>query len=130
MPNLRIEHIAFNVSDPVAMADWYVENLGMRIARQGDAPQHVRFLADTAGKTVVEIYNNPGAPIPDYAGMNPFTLHVAFHADDPDAAKAALVAAGATFVDQSELPDGSRLMFLRDPWGLTVQLVRRAKPLL
>ena len=130
MPNLRIEHIAFNVSDPVAMAAWYVDNLGMRVARKGDAPQHVHFLADTAGATVIEIYNNPVDPVPDYAGMNPFRMHVAFHADDPDAAKAALVAAGATFVDQSELPDGSRLMFLRDPWGLTVQLVRRAKPLL
>src|SRR5215203_3650564 len=118
MPNLRIEHIAFNVSDPVAMAAWYVDNLGMRVARKGDAPQHVHFLADTAGATVIEIYNNPADPVPDYAGMNPFRMHVAFHADDPDAAKAALVAAGATFVDQSELPDGSRLMFLRDPWGL------------
>ena len=130
MPNLRIEHVALNVSDPVEMAAWYVEHLGMRVVRKGEAPQHVHFLADTAGATVIEIYNNPADPVPDYAAMNPFRLHVAFHADDPDAAKQALVSAGAAFVDQSELPDGSRLMFLRDPWGLTLQLAKRAKPLL
>ena len=27
----RFEHVAINVTDPVAMADWYCENLGMKI---------------------------------------------------------------------------------------------------
>jgi glyoxylase I family protein len=130
MPNLRIEHVALNVSDPVAVAAWYVEHLGMRVVRKGDSPQHIHFLADAAGATVVEIYNNPVDPIPNYATMNPMRFHIAFHADDPDAAKQALVAAGATFLDQSQLPDGSRLMMLRDPWGLPLQLAKRAKSLL
>jgi hypothetical protein len=28
------------------------------------------------------------------------------------------------------MPDGSRLMMLRDPWGLPLQLAKRAKSLL
>ena len=50
--------------------------------------------------------------------------------DDPDAAMAELVGAGATLVDQQTLADGSRLVMLRDPWGLPLQLCKRTTPLL
>jgi predicted enzyme related to lactoylglutathione lyase len=69
-------------------------------------------------------------PIPDYASMHPMRFHVAFAADDPDAARAELVAAGATFVEEQKLPDGSRLLMLRDPWGLPLQLCKRTTPML
>jgi glyoxylase I family protein len=130
MPPLRIEHVALNVSDPVAIAAWYVEHLGMRVVRKTGSPQHIHFLADAAGATVLEIYNNPADAIPDYASMHPMRFHVAWHTDDPDATKAALLAAGATFVDEPKLTDGSRIMMLRDPWGLPLQLAKRAKSLL
>ncbi len=130
MPNLNVEHIAWNVADPVAMATWYVEHLGMRVVRSVPTPPHVHFLADAGGRVVVEIYNNPTDPIPDYASMHPLRFHVAFAADDLDAVRAALVAAGATFVDEQTLPDGTRLVMLRDPWGLALQLARRIPPLL
>lgn len=130
MPITRIEHVACNVADPVAIAAWYVRHLGMRVARHGGGPTEVHFLADAAGATVLEFYNNPAAAIPDYASLHPMQMHVAFASDDPDGDAAALEAAGATRVDTSDLPDGSRLVMMRDPWGLAVQLVRRAAPLL
>jgi len=130
MPNLNVEHIAWNVADPVAMAAWYVEHLGMRVVRSVPTPPYIHFLADASGRVVVEIYSNPADAIPDYAAMHPLRFHVAFAADDPDAASDLLVAAGATFVDEQTLADGSRLLMLRDPWGLAVQLVRRATALL
>ncbi|MPY90772.1 MAG: VOC family protein [Luteitalea sp.] len=127
---MSIEHVAYNVADPVAMAAWYVEHLGMRIVRKVDTTVHTHFLADASGAVVIEIYNNPADPIPDYASMHPLRFHVAFAADDPDAAKAALLDAGATFVEEQRLVDGSRLLMLRDPWGLALQLCKRARPLL
>jgi glyoxylase I family protein len=130
MPALNVEHFACNVSDPVAMAAWYVEHLGMRIVRKISAPPHIHFLADANGRVVVEIYSNPVDPIPDYSSMHPMRFHLAFAAPDPDAARTALVAAGATFVDEQTLADGSRLVMLRDPWGLALQLCARATPLL
>ena len=57
--------------------------------------------------------------------MHPMRFHLAFAAGDPDAARAALVAAGATFVEEQALADGSRLLMLRDPWGLPLQLCKR-----
>jgi glyoxylase I family protein len=130
MPSLNVEHLACNVSDPAAMAAWYVEHLGMRIVRRLPTAPHIHFLADASGRVVIEIYCNAADPVPDYASMHPLRFHVAFAADDPDAARAALVAAGATFVDEQTLADGSRLMMLRDPWGLAVQLCKRTTPLL
>jgi glyoxylase I family protein len=130
MPVLNVEHIAWNVSDPVAMAAWYVEHLGMRIVRRVPTPQQVHFLADSNGRVVIEIYSNPVDPIPDYSSMHPMRLHLAFAAPDPEAARTALVAAGATLVDEQSLADGSRLVMLRDPWGLAIQLCARATPLL
>ena len=109
MPTLNLEHFACNVSDPAAMAGWYVEHLGMRIVRQSSEAPHIHFLADAAGRAVIEIYRNASDPIPDYAAMNPMRFHVAFATDDPDASRAALVAAGATFVEERTMPDGSRL---------------------
>jgi glyoxylase I family protein len=130
VPISRIEHIAFNVADPVAAAAWYVQHLGMRVARYGGGPTEIHFLADAAGASVVELYHNPAAAVPDFAAMHPMQMHVAFAADDPDAEAARLQAAGATLEDGSDLPDGSRLVMLRDPWGVPVQLVRRSTPLL
>jgi len=62
--------------------------------------------------------------------MHPLRFHIAFAAADPDAARAALVAAGATLVDERTMPDGSRLIMLRDPWGIALQLCNRPTPLL
>lgn len=130
MPVLNVEHIACNVSAPAAMAAWYVEHLGMRIVRRIEVAPHVHFLADAQGRVVLEIYNNVLDPVPDYRAMHPLRFHLAFAASDPDAARAALVAAGATAVDELTQPDGSRLLMLRDPWGLPLQLCRRTTPLL
>jgi glyoxylase I family protein len=130
LPALRLEHVAFNVADPAAVAAWYVANLGMRVVYKTDTPPHMHFLADASGSMLIEFYGNPISPVPDYAAKHPTELHVAFAAPDPDAARAELVAAGATFVDETPLPNGAKLVMLRDPWGLALQLCKRATPLL
>jgi glyoxylase I family protein len=130
LPALRLEHIAFNVADPKAVVSWYVEHLSMRIVRKVDVPPYMHFLADASGQTVLELYGNTAARVPDYQAMNPLELHVAFASDDPDADRDALVRAGATAVDEQRLTDGTRLLMLRDPWGLALQLCKRTTPLL
>jgi len=49
---------------------------------------------------------------------------------DPDADTKTLVSAGATLVQDLHLDDGSHLVMLRDPWGLALQLCKRAVPML
>jgi catechol 2,3-dioxygenase-like lactoylglutathione lyase family enzyme len=130
MPTLNLEHFACNVTEPAAMAAWYVEHLGMRVVRLSPVPSQIHFLADAAGRAVIEIYRNTEDPLPDYTAMNPIRFHIAFATADPDASRAALVAVGATFVEERMAPDGSRLLMLRDPWGMPLQLCKRPTPLL
>jgi len=127
---MNIEHIAINVSDPVALADWYVRHLGMRVVRQRDGPPFTRFIADAAGRVVLEVYHQD-APVPDYAALHHFVFHVAYSSADVAADRARLLAAGATpATDVTRSPDGDVMTFLRDPWGVVIQLVRRGRPLM
>ncbi len=126
---MRIEHLAFNVADPVAVADWYVRHFGLRIVRHLPEPNQTHFLADE-GSTVLEIYCNPPDQVPDYASMDPLQFHLAFASEDPTADAARLVNAGASHVAEVRPGDGSLLLMLRDPWGIAFQLCRRSEPLL
>ncbi len=128
---IRLEHVALNVADPIQMAQWYVDNLGMKILREGPAPAHARFLADADGNMMLEIYRNPPEAVPDYASMDPLVLHVAFLVDDVEAIRSKLLAAGATATDEITVtPAGDKMTMLRDPWGVAIQFIRRANPML
>jgi catechol 2,3-dioxygenase-like lactoylglutathione lyase family enzyme len=127
---MKLEHVALLVQDPVAVARWYEEHLGMRVVRSGDAPGHARFLADGPGTCVLEIYAG-ALPVPDYGTMDPALLHVAFATEDVEKTRERLIAAGASAAgDVVATPSGDRFAMLRDPWGLPLQLACRSRPLL
>ena len=127
---MKLEHIAINVPEPAAMAQWLVDNLGMRIVLATDESPYMHFVADEAG-TMFELYNNPTAPMPDYANMNPFNLHFAFSSADIESDFQRLIDAGATAEGEiTTNPAGDKLAFLRSPWHVTIQFVQRRKPLL
>lgn len=128
---IRLEHVAINVQDPVAMAKWYCQNLGMKVVREGPAPANARFLSDAGGNMMLEIYHNPPDAVPDYASMNPLSLHIAFMVDDVQTLRQKLVAAGATVHEDVYATDsGDQIVMLRDPWGVPIQFLKRAKPML
>jgi catechol 2,3-dioxygenase-like lactoylglutathione lyase family enzyme len=126
---MKMEHIALNVSDPVAMTTWYREHLGFEIARSMATPPYTHFLRESGGTVMLEIYHNPPDQVPSYSQMNPLLLHLAFVSTGPEADKLRLLAAGATLVKEEHLTDGSHLVMMRDPWGLAIQLCRRGTPL-
>jgi catechol 2,3-dioxygenase-like lactoylglutathione lyase family enzyme len=127
---MRIEHLALNVADPVAMAEWYCEHLGFSITRKSENVPFTHFLTDSFGTAMIEIYNNPPKDVPDYAAMNPLLLHIAFVSADPETDKQRLLTAGAKFVEEVRPDEGSHLIMMRDPWGVPIQLCKRANPML
>ena len=127
---MKIEHFALNVKDPVAVASWYKEHMGLETVRKMDTAPYTHFLGDKSGYIMIEIYNNPPENVPDYKNMEPLLLHIAFVSNDPEKDKTRLIAAGATFVEDVHLPDGSLLIMMRDPWGLAIQLCKRGKPMI
>ena len=127
---MNFEHIALDVADPVCMADWYAKHLGLLIVKETGQPVNGRFIAEETGRVMLEIYSNPKVTPPDYAAMDPLILHVAFPTDDVKGTRERLISVGATAVDEVTISDdGDKLAMLRDPWGLAIQLVKRAKPL-
>ena len=128
---MKIEHLALQVPDPVALARWYHDHLGLSIKRSQTESPFGQFLADDGGAVMLEFYNNPRAMVPDYRAIDPLVLHVAFWADDVAGTRARLIAAGATAEGEViETPAGDHLAMLRDPWGIPIQFVRRVAPMI
>lgn len=125
---MKLEHVALNVEDPAGMAEWYSQHLRMRVVFVGDEPLHIHFLADEAG-SMIELYHNTDAELPDYAGIHRFNLHFAFAVDDIAAQRDRLVAAGATTEGDIVDMGAGEILFMRDPWHVPIQLVKRPKPL-
>lgn len=127
---MKIEHVAWNVSDPNAMARWYVEHLGFTVKRRFVEPPYGHFLADDSGTVMVELYSRSDAPVPDYAAQHPAVLHLALVSHNVEADLARLEQAGGKLVGAIDRqPNGDVLAFVRDPWGFTLQLVQRAQPM-
>ena len=127
---MNIEHFAINVPEPIAAAQWYVRHLGMRVARAISEAPFTHFLADESGRVVVEMYGHTKAPVPDYRAMDPLVFHIAFTTTDVRGTLDRLLAAGATSASEVIFtPTGDEMTFLRDPWGVALQLVKRPAPL-
>ena len=129
--SIRFEHFALNVADPVGMAKWYCQNLGMKVLRSAEPPYNTQFIADAGENVTIEVYSNPDIEVPDYASMHPALLHVAFMVDNVKEIRDKLVAAGATVdTDVTVIDNGDELVMLRDPWGVPIQFVKRAEAML
>ena len=131
LKDVKIEHAAYQIPDPTAAAQWYVTHLGMTVKRSQRESPFVHFLADDGDAVMLEFYNNPKVPPPDRRAIDPLIMHIAFRADDVTAARARLIAAGATPEgDILVTESGDQLAMLRDPWGLPIQLAKRQVPMI
>jgi glyoxylase I family protein len=128
---MKIEHLAFNVDDALAMGRWYVEHLGFKVMRRTVEPPYAHFLADDSGTVMIEIYQNAAAPVPDYRNTNPLVLHLALVSIDIESDVSRLSREGAKLVDAVQKNEhGDELAMLQDPWGFAIQLVKRASPMI
>ena len=112
------------------MANWYIENLGLKPVKRDESAPFTSFLADDSEQVMLEIYRNPPDSIPDYHSMDPLMLHLAFVSEKPAEDKERLTRAGATFISERRFEDGTHLVMLKDPWGISIQLCKRGRPML
>jgi glyoxylase I family protein len=127
---MKIEHFAWDVAEPEKLAAWYVENLGFKIVRQNLEKAGMHFLTDDTHSVCIEIYRNTSIEKTDLAGMHPLVMHLALVSEDPEADRVRLMAAGATLESVDKFDDGTHLVMLKDPWGVSLQLCKRGVPLL
>ena len=129
-PNLSMEHVALNIPSATRMAEWYTQHLNMTIVRKIDVFE-TTFLADASGRVVLELYSNPDLPMLDHASLHPSALHLAFVVEKVEETRNRLSAAGASVVQDIFTTDaGDEMMMLKDPWGITLQFIRRAESML
>lgn len=127
---MKFEHFALNVADAPAAALWYEAHLGLRVIKKMEEPPFMTFLADDSGTVMIELYSNPKGETLDFGKLHPLAVHLALVSDDPDADRDRLVKAGAKVISDDVLPDGSHLVMVKDPWGLALQLCKRATPMI
>ncbi len=127
---MKFEHFALNVPDAPTTSLWYEMHLGLQVKKKMTESPFMTFLADDSGTVMLEIYSNPKGETLDFRTLHPLAVHLALVSEEPDADKARLIAAGATEVSDDILPDGSHLVMLRDPWGICLQLCKRASPMI
>ncbi|WP_258099792.1 VOC family protein [Marinoscillum pacificum] len=122
---MRFEHFALNVEAPIKMAQWYCEHLGLHLVFEQDEPPYMRFLADETDQVVMELYQNPNAPITNHSKNHHLVFHMAFESRNAESDKQRLLAAGASFVEEKGPDQGTHLVMLRDPWGIPLQVCQR-----
>jgi uncharacterized glyoxalase superfamily protein PhnB len=78
-----------------------------------------------------ELYHNPKSPVPDYVSIEHLSLHISFMVDNLEVVRTRLIAAGARPMgDIASSASGDKVANFRDPWGLPIQFVQRAEPML
>lgn len=122
--SIRFEHIALNVDNPKKVADWYVENMGLKIVSQN---KKMIFLSDPDGNLMFELYNKKEAK-DSYSDLNHASSHVAFASDNAESLAKKLIAGGASQLKKWKNPVGETIINMRDPWGNMIQIVQRIKP--
>jgi catechol 2,3-dioxygenase-like lactoylglutathione lyase family enzyme len=149
-----LAHVAVCVPDLDAAVRWYTTVLGLRVLSppyrvQGDAIErdmgallphrpvavYAAILGTYAGDHVLEVIEYPNEPSDDVEAhpvSRPGITHVGLVCDDITATRAALEAAGVTFlVDGVASVAGLRTTWFCDPWGVTFILMEKgdaAKP--
>ena len=123
---MRIEHIGLLSSTPIQMGHWYKEHLGFRIIIEaGTDADGVIFMDDDSGM-VIEIGHLPGISPMEFRSHHPLSIHLAIECTSPENEARRLVEAGAELVGESlrNAYKGEKIL-VRDPWGLTIQLINR-----
>jgi uncharacterized glyoxalase superfamily protein PhnB len=111
------------------MAKWYQETLGFNIKFSAqDEEKGVAFLTDCTDKVMLELGKIPNVlPLADRINHH-LQLHIALKSVDPDRDAEYLVSKGATFIEKCPIRrPGENLIALSDPWGNTLQLVKRSE---
>ncbi|MDG1279347.1 MAG: VOC family protein [Algoriphagus sp.] len=127
---MKFEHFALNVPDATATSLWYENHLGLTVVKKMEESPFMTFMADDSGTVMLEIYSNPKGETLDFNTFHPLAVHLALVSENPTEDMNRLIQAGATLFSDDMHPDGSHLIMLRDPWGICLQLCKRAMPML
>ncbi len=128
----HFEHVGMTVSDLDRSLAFYVDLLGLKLVLRKPTPNGGELAFLDAGGGMLEISAPPGpvsTPARQVAGNEAGMRHLSFTFEDVAETHARLVAAGVESVEAPRAAYNtemlSRVAFVRDPDGITVELVER-----
>jgi glyoxylase I family protein len=128
--HIRLEHLGFNVPDANATAQWYIDTFGFVLVRHAGDATNNQFIADAGQHFMLQFYTRPADPMWD-SPASVFTQQLALQVSDIAAVQQRLLQAGATSeVDLMQNASGDTICFLRDPFGIALELVQRVETML
>ena len=119
----RINHIHIKTRDPRKTAEWFVDNLGAKIAaenRNGDKIP-IRLDLHGLGMNVTDFLDEQ--KLAQHYGME----HLALDTDDVHAQVEKLRAAGARILEERQLADGRHVCFFEGPEGVRLEVMEWRK---
>ena len=119
-----IDHPAVAASDPVALADWYCENLGYKLNFKNE--KNVCIIEAPDG-SFIEIMPKDDTTRPERTTWTPGWSHLALRVDDFDAACRYIKSRGIVFsAPEANAIGGGKVRNFNDPEGNMLQLVWRS----
>jgi len=121
-----VEHVSIRCRKMDASIEYYQKMFGAQVMLRRNLPTSKRIVYLQIGDTMLELMDfGPGKePVDprDYYGVT----HIGIKTDDFDSAYRDLKAKGADFLGESFEPaPGIRLVFLREPNGVIIELAMR-----
>jgi glyoxylase I family protein len=121
-----LEHIGTPSPNTEALKDWYVKNLGAKVAfRSNQTPPF--FLLQLSGGSMIELY--PSTSSNTEVTSNNFVAgfrHLAIRVESLDAARAELEKKGVQFIEPIKpAAGGGKIIFFKDLDGNLLHLVER-----
>lgn len=146
----RIHHVGITVADADRSLRFYRDLLGMKVLGDNRLTQasvatllgadsiDVRIVdLDTSDGRIVELleYATPRGTHVDYASRDSGTAHVAFEVADLETIRARIEALGGSVISRAAVTAGDtegifagvRLLYVRDPDGMILELVQRPR---
>ena len=121
-----VEHVTIAAKDPKALAKWYCDSLGFKIAYESkrSLTTYVRLGAD-----LIEIVEAGNTPRISHGERDPGLRHVAISVTDIRKAYSNLRSRGVAFKTEPQEKDGVWTAFFEDPENNLLHLIQRSTPL-
>ena len=120
---VKVNHLHIKTSDPRKTAEWFVENLGAKIAAENRSGERVSFRLDLHGLALNVTDFIEGQKLGQHYGME----HLALDTNDIAGEVQKLKAAGARILEERQLPDGRHVCFFGGPEGVRLEVMEILK---
>ncbi len=115
----KINHLHIKTSNPGQTAQWFVENLGAKIARENRNGERVSFRLDLHGLSLNVTDFLEEQKLEQHYGME----HLALDTDDLPGVAQRLRSSGARILEERQLADGRHVCFFEGPEGVRLEVM-------